>query len=43
MFGCDFPVLSYEKVVGDWIAEGYSDEVLKKVLYANAEAYFGAA
>jgi uncharacterized protein len=40
MFGCDFPVLKYEKVVTDWEAEGYSAEVLDKVLYSNAEAYF---
>jgi predicted TIM-barrel fold metal-dependent hydrolase len=43
MFGCDFPVLSYEKVVGDWIAEGYPEEVLHKVLRANAEAYFNVS
>ena len=24
MFGCDFPVLRYEKVMDDWNAEGYS-------------------
>jgi hypothetical protein len=26
----------------DWNAEGYSREVLEKVLYKNAEAYFAA-
>ena len=36
MFGCDFPVLRYEKVMADWNAEGYSREVLEKVLYRNA-------
>ena len=41
MFGCDFPVLRYEKVIADWKAEGYSDAVLNKVLHQNAEAYFG--
>jgi predicted TIM-barrel fold metal-dependent hydrolase len=41
MFGCDFPVLRYEKVMADWNAEGYSREVLEKVLYRNAETYFG--
>ena len=40
MFGCDFPVLRYEKVVADWKSEGYPQEVLEKVLYRNAEAYF---
>ena len=43
MFGCDFPVLRYEKVIEDWKSEGYSDAVLAKVLYQNAEAYFDGA
>jgi predicted TIM-barrel fold metal-dependent hydrolase len=43
LFGCDFPVLRYEKLVADWRAEGYSPEVLDKVLYRNAESYFAAA
>jgi predicted TIM-barrel fold metal-dependent hydrolase len=42
MFGCDFPVLRYEKVLADWQAEGYTQEVLDKVLRTNAERYFGA-
>src|SRR5262245_62686539 len=42
MFGCDFPVLRYEKVIADWNAEGYGREVLENVLYRNAEAYFSA-
>jgi predicted TIM-barrel fold metal-dependent hydrolase len=42
MFGCDFPVLRYEKVIADWNAE-YPPEVLEKVLHANAERYFGFA
>ena len=41
MFGCDFPVLRYEKVIADWKSEGYSDEILNKVLCTNAERYFG--
>ena len=40
MFGCDFPVLRYEKVIEDWKSEGYPEHVLEKVLYRNAEAYF---
>ena len=40
MFGCDFPVLRYEKVIADWKSEGYPQEVLEKVLFANAESYF---
>jgi predicted TIM-barrel fold metal-dependent hydrolase len=42
MFGCDFPVLRYEKVIEDWRSEGYSEEVLRKVLHDNAAAYFSA-
>ncbi len=42
MFGCDFPVLKYEKVVKRYREEGYSEAVLEKVLFRNAEAYFGA-
>jgi uncharacterized protein len=42
MFGGDFPVLGYERIVGDWIAEGYPDEILDKLFFRNAEKYFGA-
>lgn len=41
MVGCDFPVLRYEKVLADWQAEDYPPSVLEKVLFRNAEAYFG--
>jgi uncharacterized protein len=40
MFGCDFPVLRYEKVVADWQSECYAEEVLNKVFHENAKAYF---
>jgi len=40
MFGCDFPVLRYEKVIQDWCAEGYSEVVLEKILCTNAQRYF---
>jgi uncharacterized protein len=40
MFGCDFPVLRFEKVIEDWRSEGYTEQVLRKVLHDNAEAYF---
>lgn len=43
MWGCDFPVLRYEKVIGDWESEGYSETVLRKVLSDNAKRYFGVA
>ena len=43
MIGADFPVLEYEKIVADWRSLGYSEDVLEKILYKNAEAYFSAA
>lgn len=43
MFGCDFPVLEYPKVVNDWRSLGYSDQIVEKVLWRNAEKYFEAA
>jgi len=43
MFGCDFPVLEYPKVVNDWRSLGYSDQIVEKVLWRNAEKYFESA
>lgn len=40
MFGCDYPVLKFEMMIDRWRGLGLSDEVLEKVLYKNAEAYF---
>lgn len=40
MIGCDFPVLEYPKIIADWKSLGYMDEVLEKIMYRNAEAYF---
>ena len=39
MFGADYPLLSYERLVGDWQREGYSDAVLEKVFHKNAERF----
>lgn len=43
MFGCDFPVLRYEKLIADWMSEGYTEVVLRKVFYENAERYFSVS
>ena len=43
MFGCDYPVLKYEMMVDRWQGLGYSQDVLDKVFYRNAEAYFPGA
>ncbi len=39
MFANDYPLLHYEKIVGDWRAEGYPDDVLQRVLSGNAERF----
>jgi predicted TIM-barrel fold metal-dependent hydrolase len=43
MFGCDFPGLTFERLLPAWNTEGYSEDVLEKILYLNAEAYFPRA
>ena len=40
MFGADYPLFKYERLVADWRALGYDDEILDKVFHANAEKYF---
>jgi predicted TIM-barrel fold metal-dependent hydrolase len=40
MFGADYPLLSYERLIGDWKAQGYSDDVLEAVFHHNANAFF---
>ena len=41
MFGADYPLFRYERLVADWRALGYDDETLARVLHGNAEALFG--
>jgi predicted TIM-barrel fold metal-dependent hydrolase len=43
LFGCDYPVLKFEKVLSRWREEGYTEDVLEKVFHSNAEAYFPGA
>ncbi len=40
MFGADYPLFQYERLVADWESLGYSREVLEKVFYRNAESFF---
>jgi predicted TIM-barrel fold metal-dependent hydrolase len=40
MFGADYPLLRYERLVQDWRDLGYGDEILHRVFAANAEALF---
>ncbi len=39
MFGADYPLFTYERLVRDWRNEGYSDQVLEAVFSANAERF----
>jgi predicted TIM-barrel fold metal-dependent hydrolase len=42
MFGADYPLLQYERLVADWQSLGYDEAVLEKVFYKTAEKLFGA-
>jgi predicted TIM-barrel fold metal-dependent hydrolase len=37
LFGADYPLLRYERLVRDWRSEGYSDAILRKVFCENAQ------
>jgi predicted TIM-barrel fold metal-dependent hydrolase len=39
LFGGDYPLFSYERLVNDWRAELYPAEILEKVFYKNAERF----
>jgi predicted TIM-barrel fold metal-dependent hydrolase len=41
MFGADYPLFRYERLVDDWKALGYDDDVLARVFHRNAERLFG--
>ncbi|MBI3374363.1 MAG: amidohydrolase family protein [Betaproteobacteria bacterium] len=36
MFGADYPLFTYERLVADWRSLGYEEEVLQKVFHGNA-------
>ena len=40
MFAADYPMLTYERLVGEWREQGYKEEILEKVFHRNAEAFF---
>ena len=40
LFGGDYPLFSYERLVRDWRAEGYAEDVLQKLFHRNAERFF---
>jgi predicted TIM-barrel fold metal-dependent hydrolase len=41
MFGADYPLFRYERLVNDWRDLGYTDDILERVFYKNAERLFG--
>jgi predicted TIM-barrel fold metal-dependent hydrolase len=43
MFGADYPLFTYERLVSDWRALSYDQEVLAKVMTGNACRLFGIA
>lgn len=43
MFGADYPLIRYERLVSDWQALDYPEDVLRKVFHENAERLFGVS
>ena len=43
MFGADYPLFTYERLVNDWRALGYDGDVLARVMTGNASRLFGLA
>jgi len=41
MFGSDHPSMPYERILDEWSALGYTDEILAKVFHENAERVLG--
>lgn len=41
MFGADYPLFTYERLVADWQALGYDESVIEKVFHENAERLLG--
>ena len=39
MFGADYPLFTYERLVRDWRSEGYAEDVLEDVFLNNAERF----
>jgi predicted TIM-barrel fold metal-dependent hydrolase len=40
MFGGDYPLFTYERLLADWRTLGYEEDVLEGVFHANAERLF---
>jgi predicted TIM-barrel fold metal-dependent hydrolase len=42
MFGADYPLFTYERLVADWRREGYADAVLEDLFHRNAERFLAS-
>ena len=42
MFGADYPLFTYERLVSEWRAEGYLEEVLEGLFHRNAERFLAS-
>lgn len=42
MFGADYPLFTYERLIADWKSEGYAEDVLENVFTRNAEKFFAS-
>jgi predicted TIM-barrel fold metal-dependent hydrolase len=41
LFGSDYPSIPYQRLLSEWKALGYSDDVMERILHANAERVLG--
>lgn len=41
MFGADYPLFRYERLVADWRELGYEEDILARIFHRNAERLFG--
>lgn len=39
MFGADYPMLRYERLIREWHEEGYDEAILEKIFYKNAQVF----
>ena len=39
MFGADYPMFTYERLINDWEALGYSKDIYENIFFKNAERF----
>lgn len=39
MFGADYPLFTYERLISDWRKLGFDEEILSKIFHGNAERF----